>query len=46
MNWNSQAYGIREKRTTDVAGSLPRMTIQSWIEYLPKLTTGYELRDI
>ena len=22
------------------------MTIQSWIEHLPKLTTGYELKDI
>ena len=41
-----QTYGLRETRITGEADDIPKMTIQSWIERLPELTSGYELRTI
>lgn len=41
-----QTYGIRETRVTGEADDIPTMTIQSWIERLPELTEGYELKNI
>ena len=38
------AHGIQETRNTGEADNISRMTIQSWIEHLPELTTGYELK--
>ena len=40
------AYGICEMRITDEADNVSRVTIQLWIERLPKLTTDYELKNI
>ena len=31
---------------TGEADDIPKITIQSWIERLPELTSGYELRNI
>ena len=39
-------YGFCETRITGEADDTPRMTIQSWIERLPELTTGCELKNI
>ena len=41
-----QTYGLRETRITGEVDDIPKMTIQSWIERLPELTSGYELRNI
>ena len=41
-----QTYGLRETRITGEADDIPKMTIQSWIERLPELTSGYELGNI
>ena len=41
-----QTCGLRETRITGAADDIPEMTIQSWIERLPELTSGYELRNI
>ena len=40
-----QTHGLRETRITGEADDIPKMTIQSWIEHLPKLTSAFELRD-
>ena len=39
-----QIYGLRGTRVTGEADNIPEMTIQSWIERLSELTSGYELR--
>ena len=41
-----QTYGLRETRIIGEANDIPKMTIQSWIERLPELASGYELRNI
>ena len=41
-----QMYGLRETRITGQADDIPKMIIQSRIEYLPDLTSGYKLRNI
>ena len=41
-----QTYGLRETRITGEADDMQKMIIQSWIESLPELTLGYELRNI
>ena len=41
-----QTYGLRETRITGEADSIPKITIQSWIEGKPELTSGYESRNI
>ena len=40
------AYGICEMLIRDEADNIPRMTIQSWIDCLPNLTTVCELKSI
>ena len=35
-----EKYGLRETRITGEADDIPKMTIQSWIERLPELTSG------
>ena len=39
-----QIYGLRGTRITGEADNIPEMTIQSWIERLSELTSGYEIR--
>ena len=39
-------YGLRKTRITGKVDDIPKMTIQSWIERLTELTSGYELRNI
>ena len=39
-------YGLCKTRITGEADDIPKMTIQSWIERLPELTSGCELRNI
>ena len=39
-------YGICEMWIIDEADKIPQMTIQSWIERFPKLTTSYELKKL
>ena len=41
-----QIYGLRETRITGQADDIPKMIIQSRIECLPDLTSGYKLRNI
>ena len=41
-----QTYRLREMRITGKVENIPKMTIQSLIERLPELTSGYELRNI
>ena len=41
-----QTYRLRETRIAGEANDIPKMTIQSWIERLPELTSGYELKNI
>ena len=41
-----QTYGIHQTRITDEADDIPKMTIQSWTERLPELTSGYKLTNI
>ena len=41
-----QTYLISETWITDPVNDIPKMTFQSWIERLPELTSGYELRNI
>ena len=41
-----QTYELCETMITSEVDDIPKMTIQSWIEYLPELTSGYELRNI
>ena len=41
-----QTYGLSETRITDPVDDIPKMIFQSWIERLPELTSGYELRNI
>ena len=36
-----QTYGQRETSIIGEADDIPKMTIQSWIERLPELTSGY-----
>ena len=40
------AYGICETQIRGEADNIPWMTIQSWIDRLPELTTGYELKNV
>ena len=40
------AYGICETWITGELDDIPQMTIQSWTERLPELTTGYELKNM
>ena len=35
-----QKYGLHETRITGEVDDIPKMTIQSWIERLPELTSG------
>ena len=37
-------YGLRETRISGKTDDIPKMTIQSWIERMSELTSGYELR--
>ena len=39
-------YGLCKTRITGEADDIPKMTIQSWIERLPELTSGCKLRNI
>ena len=41
-----KTYGVRDTRITGEADDITQMAIQSWIERLPELTSGYELRNI
>ena len=41
-----QTYGTHETRITGKADNTPKMTIKSWIEHLPELSSGYELKNI
>ena len=41
-----QTYGLRETMITGEADDIPKMTIQSWIERLSVLTSGYKVRNI
>ena len=41
-----QTYRLRETRITGETDDIPKMTTHSWIERLPELTSGYELRNI
>ena len=41
-----QTHGLRETRFTGEVDDIPKMTMQSWIELPPELTSGYELRKI
>ena len=41
-----QTYGLRETRITGEVDDILKMTFQSWIERLPELTSGYDLRNI
>ena len=41
-----QTYGLRETRITGEVDDILKMTFQSWIERLPELTSGYNLRNI
>ena len=41
-----KTYGVRDTRVTGEADDITQMAIQSWIERLPELTSGYELRNI
>ena len=41
-----QTYELCETMITSEVDDIPKMTIQSWIEHLPELTSGYELRNI
>ena len=41
-----QTYRLREMRITVKVENIPKMTIQSLIERLPELTSGYKLRNI
>ena len=41
-----QTYVISETWITDPVNDIPKMTFQLWIERLPELSSGYELRNI
>ena len=41
-----KTYGVRDTRITGEADDITQMAIQSWIERLPELISGYELRNI